>query len=532
MAKQDNVADVLLIGAGASGGAFAWSLSEAGIKVVCLEQGGWVPMNAFPTSEPDSQLHWQTDFAANPNVRGLREDYPVNEAETPISPLMYNAVGGSTIHWGSHFPRFHPSDFRLKTLDGVAEDWPLDYFELEPYYDLNDRMHGVSGLRGDPGYPPKPERPCPPLSIGRAGERVAEGFNKLGWHWWPSDNAVSSVRYDGREPDYGGYLRSFSSSDIVYWPKALMNGAQLRTHARVREILVDESGRATGALYYDSNGNLQRQKAKVVVLACNGVGTARLLLNSKSSLFPEGLANSSGLVGKNLMHHPCGIALGVFDELFEQKGGPRGSAMLSQEFYETDASRGFVRGYDMQVLGNELPPLAAALGGLLGEMVPWGSGHHDAFAERFGHMAGITLMTEDLPEEHNQVTLDPTLTDSDGIPAPKIQYTVSENTSRMLDHAVARATEALEAAGAKRVMSAKLRRNAGWHLLGTARMGDDPERSVVDRWGRAHDVSNLFVIDGSIFTTGACINPTTTIESLALRTADYLKGEGSAVLSG
>ena len=233
MAKQENIADVLLIGAGASGGAFAWSLSEAGIKVVCLEQGGWVPQNAFPTSEPDSQLHWQTDFHPNPNFRGLSEDYPVNEDETPISPLMYNAVGGSTIHWGSHFPRFHPSDFRLKTLDGVADDWPMTYGELEPYYDLNDRMHGVSGLRGDPAYPPKPERPCPPLSIGRGGEAMARGFNKLGWHWWPADNAVASVRYDGREPDYGGYLRSFSSSDIIYWPKALMNGAQL-PHPRPR----------------------------------------------------------------------------------------------------------------------------------------------------------------------------------------------------------------------------------------------------------------------------------------------------------
>ena len=531
MAKQENIADVLLIGAGASGGAFAWSLSEAGIKVVCLEQGGWVPQNAFSAAEPDSQLHWQTDFHANPNVRGLPEDYPVNEDETPIAPLMYNAVGGSTIHWGSHFPRFHPSDFRLKTLDGVADDWPMTYGELEPYYDLNDRMHGVSGLCGDPAYPPKPERPCPPLSIGRGGQAVARGFNKLGWHWWPADNAVSSVRYDGREPDYGGYLRSFSSSDIIYWPTALMNGAQLRTHARVREILVDESGRASGALYYDSHGNLRRQKAKLVVLACNGVGTPRLLLNSKSVLFPDGLANTSGLVGKNLMHHPCGIALGIFEDSFEQKGGPRGSAMLSQEFYETDASRRFVRGYDMQVLGNELPPLSTALGGLLGEMVPWGSEHHRGFAERFGHMTGITLMTEDLPEEHNQVTLDPDLTDSDGIPAPKIQYTVGENTNRMLDHAVARATEVLEAAGAKRVLSSRLRRNAGWHLLGTARMGDDPANSVVDRWGRAHDVPNLFVIDGSIFTTGACINPTTTIESLALRTADYLKGEGSAILS-
>jgi choline dehydrogenase-like flavoprotein len=294
---------------------------------------------------------------------------------------------------------------------------------------------------------------------------------------------------------------------------------------------VDKSGRAEGALYYDAQGNLQLQKAKVVVMACNGIGTTRLLLNSKSRLFPDGLANSSGLVGKNLMHHPCGVVLGIFDDWFEQKGGPRGSAMLSQEFYETDASRDFVRGYDMQVLGGEMPPLATALGGLLGQPVSWGENHHKDFSERFGHMMGITLMTEDLPEEHNQVTLDPVLTDSHGIPAAKVQYTVSDNTNKMLDHAVERGTEVLEAAGAKQVLSSRLRRNAGWHLLGTARMGDDPNNSVVDRWGRAHDVPNLFVIDGSIFTTGACINPTTTIEALALRTADYLKGEGSAILT-
>ena len=231
MAKQENIADVLVIGAGASGGAFVWSLAEAGVKVVCLEQGGWVPLNAFPTDQPDSQLHWQSDFHPNPNFRALAEDYPVNESETPISPLMYNAVGGSLIHWGSHFPRFHPSDFRLKTLDGVADDWPMTYQELEPYYDLNDRMHGVSGLSGDPAYPPKPERPCPPLAIGAGGEAMARGFNKLGWHWWCADNAVPSVHYDGREPDYGGYLRSFTSSDIIYWPKALLKGAQLKTHA-------------------------------------------------------------------------------------------------------------------------------------------------------------------------------------------------------------------------------------------------------------------------------------------------------------
>ena len=177
---DNDVADVLLIGAGASGGAFAWSLAEAGIKVVCLEQGGWVPGNLFPISEPGAQLHLQGDFHPDPSIRRLPEDYPINDKETPIAPLMYNAVGGSLIHWGSHFPRFHPSDFRVRTLDGVADDWPLTYEELEPYYDLNDQMIGVSGLKGDPAYPPKSDRPCPPLSIRAAGQAMAKGFDKLG----------------------------------------------------------------------------------------------------------------------------------------------------------------------------------------------------------------------------------------------------------------------------------------------------------------------------------------------------------------
>ena len=287
MGSKHDIADVLVIGAGASGGAFTWSLTQAGVKVVCLEQGGWVPLNAFPVNEPQAQLHWQTDFHPNPNFRGLAEDYPVNEDDTPIAPYMYNAVGGSTIHWGSHFPRFHPSDFRLKSLDGVADDWPMDYFELEPYYDQNDRAHGVSGLQGDPAYPPKPARPTPPLPIGPGGEKLARAFNQLGWHWWSSDNAIASATYDGRPADVGEHLRSPSSSDIIFWPSALKQGARLITHARVREILVDAGGRATGAAYYDRNGDLQAQYAKVVVLAGNGIGTSRLLLNSKSCAVPR-----------------------------------------------------------------------------------------------------------------------------------------------------------------------------------------------------------------------------------------------------
>ena len=223
-------------------------------------------------------------------------------------------------------------------------------------------------------------------------------------------------------------------------------------------------------------------------MACNGIGTPRLLLNSTSPLFPDGLANSSGLVGKCLMHHPAGVVVGVFDEwLGTEDGFPRGSTMLSQEFYETDTGRGFARGYDLQILALGGSPLPTALGGLLGERIPWGEEHHQAFDDRFGHTVGITIMTEDLPEEHNLVTLDPDDTDSNGIPAVKIEYTVSENTNRMLDHGVERAKEVMEAAGAKQILTSRLRRNAGWHLLGTARMGTDPGNSVVDRWGRCHD---------------------------------------------
>ena len=530
MTSNNDIADVLVVGAGASGAAFTWSLAQAGINVVCLEQGGWVPTDAFPVSEATAHIHWQTDFHPDPGFRGLPEDYPINEDETPIAPLMYNAVGGSLIHWGAHFPRFHPSDFRVKTLEGVADDWPVSYEELEPYYDENDRMMGVSGLNGDPAYPEKPERPCPPLSIRKSGQLLAKAFDKLGWHWWASDTAISSIRHHDRDPDVGGYLRSFASADLTYWPPAIKGGARLETYARVREITVDESGNVTGVLYYQ-DGELKEQRAKVVVLACNGVGTARLLLNSKSASFPNGLANSSGLVGKCLMHHPVGSVVGIFEQdLDEEPGGPRGSTMLSQEFYETNPDHDFIRGYDLQVLAYTDAPLPAAIGSLVGQKIAWGESHHDEFKERFGHMISITIMTEDLPEEHNMVTLDPELTDSDGIPAPKLHYTVSENTSKMLDHAVARATEVLEAAGAKKTVAQPLRRNAGWHLLGTARMGENPETSVVDRWGRTHDVSNLFIIDGSIFTTSACINPTPTIQALALRTADYLKGEGGQVL--
>ena len=259
------------------------------------------------------------------------------------------------------------------------------------------------------------------------------------------------------------------------------------------------------------------------MIACNGVGTPRLLLNSKSARFPDGLANSSGQVGKNLMLHPYAMVTGVFEEPLDGHIGPIGCAILSQEFYETDLSRGFVRGYTFQIARSS-GPVNTALGGFGGnDPVPWGKDHRQVLRERLGHTMTIAVIGEDLPEEHNAVTLDPDLSDSHGIPAPKVSYKLSENSRRMMDHGIARATEVLEAAGSKDVMANPLLRSAGWHLMGTARMGADPARMVVDEWGRSHDVKNLYVIDGSILVTGGAVNPTSTIQALALYIADHFK---------
>jgi choline dehydrogenase-like flavoprotein len=279
---------------------------------------------------------------------------------------------------------------------------------------------------------------------------------------------------------------------------------------------------ADGVVYYDEHGVERRQRAEIVVLACNGIGTPRLLLNSRSRRFPDGLANRSGLVGRNLMFHPYGMVIGVFEDRLDGTQGPAGCGLMSHEFYETDASRGFLRGYSFELMRGVGPVTMAMLGALSG-WLPWGASHHATFGSIFDHTAGLLAICEDLPEEHNRVTLDPELVDGNGIPAPRIEYRLGENSQRMLEHGVARAKQVLETAGAKLVLAEAPMRVAGWHLMGTARMGKDPRRSVVNDWGRSHDVRNLFVIDGSVFVTAGAVNPTNTIQALALHAAETIK---------
>lgn len=525
--------DVLIIGAGASGAAIAWSLLETRMRILCLEQGGHISDQQFPSRREDYELARYGDFSCDPNVRQLPQDYPINVTDSCIAPVNWNGVGGSTVNFLGHWVRLKPSDFRTRTLDGVGEDWPIDYQTLEPFYNANDANTGVSGLAGNPAYPDYTP-PHPPIPIGVLGQTLARGFNKMGWHWWPSDVAILSRDFEGRSKcvnagtcDLGCAAGAKGGTNFTYWQMLENSGVELRTRARVREITVDENtGMASGVLYHDAQGRVHEQKAEMVVVACNGIGTPRLLLHSKSKNFPDGLANRSGMVGKNLMFHPLRGVAGVFDEPMKGHEGPMACSILSQEFYESDSARGFVRGYGLHS-GRSTTPMTYALGGYgIDAPIPWGEQHREIMDDIYPNLAGLTVVSEDLPEEHNRVTLDANLADSDGIPAPKVTYRLGENTRRMLEHGEAKAEEVLLAAGAKKILSKnddKVWWRAGWHQMGTCRMGNDSARSVVNGWGRSHDVKNLFIVDGSIFVTAGAVNPTSTIQALALYIGESIK---------
>ncbi|MBJ8344325.1 GMC family oxidoreductase [Antrihabitans sp. YC2-6] len=528
---DDNTADAdaVVIGSGPSGAIMTYTLAEAGFKVVCLEQGDWVNPSDYPGNKPEWELLIQKQWAHDPNVRQFASDYPLDVSASAIAPSMFNGVGGSTVYYGAEWPRLLPSDFHVRTLDGVADDWPITYAELAPDYDEIDAFMGVSGLGGDPAYPDGLDYPLPPMPIGKGGMRAAAGMNKLGWHWWPGTNAIPSQKFKAMSAcarwgvcEWGCPESAKASADIAWWPHALKSGATLVTGARVRRIETRSDGRADAVLWLDRHGVEHRQRANAVVVCANGVGTPRLLLLSDSTAHPDGLGNSSGLVGKNLMLHPNPGVTGYYDDDLDSWKGPSGQNIHSMEFYDTRPEHDFVRGIKMMTLPTPGPLNAIETrreASTFDEL--WGPAIHHAARS---HARGIiwAANTEDLPEEHNRVTLDPKLVDNHGIPAPKVSYTIADNTWKLIKFAVDRMEEVHAASGAAETFPVEVMPDLPGHLLGTARMGNDPATSVVDSYGRMHDSPNVFVADGSVFVTSGSANPTATISALALRIAKNL----------
>ncbi len=522
--QSDGRVDVLVVGSGPSGAVTAHTLATRGFSVVCLEQGDWVNSDEMPANKPEFELLTRGSWSVWPNERKGRADYPIDVDDADADPIMFNGVGGGSVFYGAHWMRLLPSDFRVRTLDGICDDWPIGYEDLEPYYQQVDQFIGVSGLGGDPAYPDQ-DFPLPPHPIGRGGVQMARGMNSLGWHWWPGTNAIPSTAFKNMGQcvrwglcERGCPVGAKASFDLAYWPHATAAGAKLITGARVARITVDRSGLANGAIWVDTHGTEHRIDANAVVLAANGIGTPRILLMSDDD-HPEGLANSSGLVGKNLMLHPVCSVIGMFDQEIDGWNGPAGQLMYSLEFAETDASRGFLRGAKWALM----PPLGVlhVLDHLQQHSFDerWGEHVHD-LARYAGRSLIWSGVIDDFPDESNSVTLDRSSTDSSGLPGVKLNYRRSENTDRMVDFMHARMIEAHEAAGATRTLTAPLTESG--HLLGTARMGNDPRSSVVDAFGRSHDVPNLFIVDGSVMVTGGSVNSTAAIAALALRTATHI----------
>jgi choline dehydrogenase-like flavoprotein len=531
------VFDIVIVGSGASGAAAAWRLSrDQSFRILCLEQGGQTDPSKYPSSRPDWEISRESEYSSNPSVRRNPADYPIDDSNSPISIANFNGFGGSTILYSGHFPRMHPSDFRTFSLDGVGRDWPISYADLKPYFELNESKMGVAGLVGDPANPDYPSL-LPPVPLGAMGRVVAEGFNQLGWHWWPSYAAINTRQHGNRGscinlgPCNTGCAQGAKGSvDVTYWPIAMRQGVEVRTQCRVLKVTLDEQGKANGVIYSDVKGSQHKIYARVVVLACSGVGTPRLLFNSQSSAHPNGLGNQSGMLGRNLMLHPLAYVEAVFDQDLQSSLGPHGACLLSQQFYETNLNRDFIRGYTLQVLRGA-PPAEIANTGFLMRQIPLGENHHKKFHQVFNRTAGIAVISEDLPESHNRVELDNSNCDSSGMPGIMVHYKLSDNTKKMLKHGLESSKQVLQAAGGKVTTAFAPVKHTGWHLMGTACMGDDPDQSVVNKYCQVHGVSNLFVVDSSVFVTSGAVNPVATAQAITLLACDFICQQKSGQIS-
>ena len=502
---------VVVIGSGAGGGTLGTDLAIKGVKTVVLEAGGRHEIEEFINDEwaSFSQLAWL-------DMRTTSGSWRVSRDFANLPAWIVKSVGGSTVHWAGASLRFQEHEFKVKSVYGDIPgtslmDWPISLADLEPYYAKAEDRMGVTRTNGIEGLP------------GNNNFKVFEkGAKALGYQNVHTGRmAINSAPRNGRgacqqlgfcfQGCKTGAKWSTLYSEIPRGEKT--GNLEVRPHSHVLMIEHDESGKVTGVVYADKDGNQQRQKARVVCVAGNSFESPRILLNSASAMFPDGLANSSGQVGRNYMRHMTGSVYAVFDRPVRMWRGTTMAGIVTDES-GNDPSRGFVGGYEMETLSIGVPFMAAFL-----NPGAWGR-EFTAAMDLYENMAGMWLVGEDMPQETNRVTLNHDAKDQHGMPVANVHFDDHPNDIAMRNHAYQQGSAIYEAVGATRTFPTPPYPST--HNLGTNRMSANPRDGVVNKWGQTHDIANLFVSDGSVFTTGGAENPTLTIVSLAIRQADYI----------
>ena len=502
---------VVIIGSGAGGGTLANELAGRGVDVVVLEAGGRLTAADFRNDDIAmfGLFSWLDERTTSGN-------WSVARTSPGLPVWICKGVGGTTLHWAGCALRFQPHEFKALTTYGAISgastmDWPLDYDELAPWYDRAEDKMGVTGTHGIPHLP-----------VNNNGKVMYAGAKALGYtQVGQTRMAINSEPRAGRPGcQQSGFCTqgcTFSAKWSTLYteiPAAEKTGrCEVRPKSHVLKIEHDDRGRVSGVIYSDAEGNEQRQRARAVCVAANSIESPRLLLNSASSMFPDGLANSSGQVGRNYTRHVSGSVFAVFDKPVRMYRGTTQSTFIQDEV-AYDASRGFSGGYLMELISLNLPALAS-------NYAPgaWGR-EYSSLLDSYDHLAGLWIVGEDLSSETNAVTLHPERRDGFGLPIANIHSDDHPNDLAMQEHGYRQAEALYRAIGATRTV--RVPPYPASHNMGTNRMSASSSDGVVDRFGRSHDIDNLFISDGSQFTSSGAENPTLTIVALAIRQADHI----------
>jgi len=542
MKDKTEMFDVCVIGTGAGGGVMIDRLTAAGMSVVALERGPQISPSEF--NEDELKIVLRKQLFSPGKLETYRSDTEAPE-ETGNFAEIVHGVGGSITHWGAWAWRLRPDEFRTRSVEGAVPgaslaDWPIGYEDLEPYYDKAEADFGVAGVSGSNPFEAKrlTAYPNPPHPWRPSSHKFAGGAKKLGYSPFPLPMAINSRVYGNRPPcinggacrGHGCPISAKATSMSVSLPRAITTGKlDLRAPAMVYDLPVGKDGKLTGARYLDSDGRQREVRARHVILAAGAIGTAQLLLMSRSGSFPDGLANGSGEVGKNLTYHHFPIVAASFGEDLRTYTGVE-ALVAVDDLHPSDAKRGFIRGGvigESNVASNQ--PLM--FGALLQSLTPgarWGAGFKEKLRE-FPNTMLFTAICEELPRAESRVDLDPNVKDQWGVAVPRLTKRQHENDIAMHRYFKNKLAELAEAAGAEKVhhvdvpnatIDQKTSQKGSTHNHGTCRMGSDPQSSVVDKWCRSHEVPNLWITDGSVFPTAGGYNPTLTILANAYRVAD------------